>query len=221
MRDAENRAAIVTAAAEMARLGLNHGSAGNLSIRDGDAALITPSGVGASELRPEMIARMPLAAKDGAYDGPLPPSSEWRFHLDIYRARPDVDAVAHMHSPYATALATMRRDIPAVHYMIAAFGGPTVPCVGYASYGTAELSRLVVAGLKNRDGVLLANHGAIVVAETMRKALWRAVELEALAQVYYLASLAGEPVVLPDDEIMRTVERFKSYGPREGNTKSV
>ncbi|MGE5388513.1 MAG: class II aldolase/adducin family protein, partial [Hyphomicrobiales bacterium] len=150
----------------------------------------------------------------GAYEGPLPPSSEWRFHLDVYRARPDVAAVAHMHSAYATTLAALRRAIPAVHYMIAAFGGPTVPCVGYAPYGTAELSRLVVEGLRERDGVLLANHGALVVGGDMRKALWRAVELEALAQVYYLGSLAGEPVILPDDEIFRTVERFKSYGPR-------
>ena len=103
------------------------------------------------------------ASETGAFEGPLPPSSEWRFHLDVYRARPDVNAVVHMHSTYATTLATLRRHIPAVHYMIAAFGGPTVPCVGYASYGTPELSRLVVEGLKDRDGVLLANHGAIVV----------------------------------------------------------
>lgn len=215
MDDQEKRAAIVAAAREMDRLGLNHGSAGNLSMRDGDHALVTPSGVGAGELRPELVARMKLSSNDGAYDGPLPPTSEWRFHLDVYRARPEVNAIAHMHSPYATTLSTMRRAIPAVHYMIAAFGGPSVPCVGYASFGTAELSRLVVAGLKDRDGVLLANHGAIVAGETMRKALWRAIELEALARVYYLSSLAGEPVVLPDDEIARTVERFRNYGPRE------
>ncbi len=162
-----------------------------------------------------MVALMPLADETGAFEGPLPPSSEWRFHLDVYRARPDVNAVVHMHSTYATTLATLRRPIPAVHYMIAAFGGPSVPCVGYASYGTPELSRLVVEGLKDRDGVLLANHGAIVVGADMRRALWRAVELEALAQVYYLGSMAGAPVVLPDDEIWRTVERFRSYGPRD------
>lgn len=215
MTEDDKRAAIVAAAQELERLGLNHGSAGNLSLRDGDAALVTPSGVASSDLLPEMLARMPLVDGDGAYAGPLPPSSEWRFHLDIYLARPDVNAVVHMHSTYATTLATLRREIPAVHYMIAAFGGPTVRCVGYASYGTAELSRLVVEGLRDRDGVLLANHGAIVTAGDMRKALWRAVELEALAQVFYLASLAGAPVVLPDDEIYRTVERFRNYGPRE------
>ncbi len=214
MTESEGRAQIVAGALELERLGLNHGSAGNLSIRVGEAALVTPSGVPPRELRAEMIARMPLSDATGAYEGPLPPSSEWRFHLDIYRARPDAAAVVHMHSTYATTLATLRRSIPAVHYMIAAFGGPSVPCVGYAPYGTAELSRLVVEGLRDRDAVLLANHGAIVIGPDMRKALWRAVELEALAQVYYLGFLAGQPAILPDDEIFRTVERFKSYGPR-------
>ena len=217
MNERDARTAIVDAAQEMERLGLNHGSAGNLSLRVGDAALVTPSGVPGRELSPELIARM-LLDGEGVFEGPLPPSSEWRFHLDIYRARPDVNAVAHMHSPYATTIATLRRDIPAVHYMIAAFGGPTVRCVGYAPYGTAELSRLVVAGLADRDGVLLANHGAIVTGANMRRTLWRAVELEALAQVFYLGALAGEPVVLSDEEIMRTVERFKTYGTRETTT---
>jgi len=215
MNEAEARAAIVAGALELERLGLNHGSAGNLSLRLGDSALVTPSGVPARELAPEQVARMRVGDETGAYEGPLPPSSEWRFHLDVYAARPDVNAVVHMHSTYATTLATLRREIPAVHYMIAAFGGPTVPCVGYASYGTPELSALVVAGLKDRDAVLLANHGAIVVGADMRRAMWRAVELEALAQVYYLGAMAGEPVLLPDDEIWRTVERFKSYGPRK------
>jgi L-fuculose-phosphate aldolase len=208
------RAAIVAGALELERLGLNHGSAGNLSLRLGESALVTPSGVPARELAPEMIAQMRVGDASGAFEGPLPPSSEWRFHLDILAARPDVNAVVHMHSTYATTLAALRREIPAVHYMIAAFGGPTVPCVGYASYGTAALSALVVEGLKDRDGVLLANHGAIVTGPDMRKALWRAVELEALAQVFYLALAAGKPIILPDDEIWRTVERFKSYGPR-------
>ncbi|MFO1123983.1 MAG: class II aldolase/adducin family protein [Methylocystis sp.] len=214
MNECDARAAIVDAAQELERLGLNHGSAGNLSLRVGDVAFVTPSGVPSRELSPASIARMPLTG-EGDFEGPLPPSSEWRFHLDIYNARPDVNAVVHMHSPYATTIATLRREIPAVHYMIAAFGGPTVRCVDYAPYGTAELSQLVVAGLKDRDGVLLANHGAIVSGVDMRRTLWRAVELEALAQVFYLGALSGEPVVLSDDEIMRTVERFKCYGTRE------
>jgi len=212
------RAALAAAAQELARLGLNHGATGNLSARCGAAALVTPSGLPAAALTPESIARMPLAGDglvEGAWEGPLPPSSEWRFHLDILRARPDANAVVHTHSPYATTLAAMRRDIPAVHYMIAAFGGPTVRCVDYAPYGTPELSRLALAGLEGRTGVLLANHGAIVIGADLRRALWRAIELEDLARLFYLSLVAGGAVILDDDEIMRTVARFEHYGPRD------
>jgi L-fuculose-phosphate aldolase len=216
MTQTDKRAAIVAAAQELDRLRLNQGSAGNISLRDGDAILITPSGVPSNLLRAQDIASMALDGPDGAYEGPLPPSSEWRFHRDIQRARKDVNAIVHTHSPYATTLATLRRDIPAVHYMIAAFGGPVVRCTDYAPYGTAELSALAVAGLGEGHGVLLGNHGAIVTAGDLSKALWRAVELEQLARVSYLAALAGAPVILPDDEILRTVERFRNYGPKEG-----
>jgi L-fuculose-phosphate aldolase len=215
MSSNDKRSAIVAAAQELERLGLNQGSAGNISLRDGDSLLITPSGVPSSRLRGEDIARMALDSPEGAYEGPLPPSSEWRFHRDILCARKDVGAIVHMHSPYATTLAILRRDIPAAHYMIAAFGGPSIRCTDYAPYGTAELSALAVAGLGDGHGVLLGNHGAIVTAGDLDKALWRAGELEQLAKVFYLASLAGAPVILPDDEIMRTVERFKNYGPKE------
>lgn len=215
MDEDEVRATVVAAARELDRLGLNHGSAGNVSLRLGDALFITPSGAPADALRPEMIACMPLAGADGAYEGPLPPSSEWRFHRDILRARPATNAVVHTHSPFATTLAALRREIPAVHYMIAAFGGPTVRCVDYAPYGTAALSALAVEGLCDREAVLLANHGAIAIGADMRRAVWRAVELEALARIYWQATLVGAPVVLSDDEIMRTVERFRGYGPGE------
>ena len=156
--------------------------------------LITPSGVPNNLLRAQDIAAMALSGSDGACD-PLPPSSEWRFHRDIQRARKDVNAIVHTHSPYATTLASLRRDIPAVHYMIAAFGGSVVRCTDYAPYGTAELSKLAVAGLGEGHGVLLGNHGAIVTAGDLGKALWRAVELEQLARLYYLALLAGAPVI--------------------------
>ena len=209
----DKRVAIVSAAQEMDRQGLNHGSTGNLSIRHAEMMLITPSGVESHKLKPELIALMPLDNYTGSFEGPLPPSSEWRFHLDILRIRRDVNAIAHMHSTYATTLAVLNKDIPAVHYMIAAFGGPTVRCVDYAPYGTSELSQLVLDGLNNRDGVLLANHGAIVTGPNMQRALWRALELENLARIYYQAILVGEPIILSDAEIYQTVERFKNYGP--------
>jgi len=221
MDETEGRATVVAAARELDRLGLNHGSAGNVSLRLGDAMLITPSGASVDELAPEMIARMPLNGPDGAWEGPLAPSSEWRFHLDILRARPETGAVAHTHAPFATTLAALRREIPAVHYMIAAFGGPNVRCVDYAPYGTAALSDLAVEGLRDREAVLLANHGAITIGADMRRAVWRALELEALARIYWQSTLMGAPVILPDDEIMRTVERFRSYGPRPPEPSSV
>ncbi|MBI1869266.1 MAG: class II aldolase/adducin family protein [Methylocystis sp.] len=208
------REAIVAAGRDMNRLGINHGTCGNISARDGETMLITPSGIPYDDAQPEMIARMPLEGAAGAFEGPLPPSSEWRFHLDILRARNDVNAVVHAHSIYATTLSALRRDIPAVHYMIAIFGVNTIRCADYASFGTAELSERAVASLGQGHGVLLANHGMIVTGATLAQAMWRAVELEALAKTYYLASLAGPPVVLSDDEIARTIERFGSYGLR-------
>jgi len=208
----ESRAAIVAAMRELERTGLNQGTSGNISLRDGEAMLITPSGVPAQDLQPEIIARMSLSDRSGAFTGPSPPSSEWRFHFAILRARPDVNAVVHMHSTYATTLSVLRRDIPAVHYMIAVFGCSKIRCTEYAPFGTDRLSELAIEGLGSNDGVLLGNHGAIVTGADLAKAMWRAVELESLAKVYYLAQNAGEPVVLPEKEIEVTVERFKTYG---------
>ena len=207
------RRALIEKALEMNALGINQGTSGNLSARVDDAMLITPTATPYDRLKPRMIARM---KRDGgeASTGPLKPSSEWRFHRDIYRARADASAVVHTHSTYATALSMLRRDIPAVHYMIAAFGGPDVRCTDYAPYGTQELSDLVVEGLRERNGVLLGNHGMIVIGEDLDRAMWRAVELETLAKQFWLATLAGKPVVLADAEIMRTVERFRGYGAK-------
>ncbi len=212
MKEKDLRAAIVAQCRAMNAAGLNQGTAGNISARIGDAMLITPSAIPYDMMRPAMVARMPLGGEYGAWSGPHPPSTEWRFHLDIMRARPDVGAIVHCHPVYATALSMLHKPIPAAHYMIAAFGGPTVRCTGYAPYGTKQLSDLAVAGLEARNGVLLGNHGMIAVGETLTQAMWRATELETLAKMYHLALAVGEPVVLSDDEIMRTVERFKTYG---------
>jgi len=212
MNEKELRADIVAQCRAMNAAGLNQGTSGNISARFGEAMLITPSAIPYDAMRPAMIARMPIEGDYGAWSGPHPPSTEWRFHLDILRARPDVGAIVHCHAVNATALSMLRKPIPAAHYMIAAFGGPTVRCTGYAPYGTKELSELAVAGLEARNGVLLGNHGMIVVGETLTQAMWRATELETLARMYILALTIGDPVILADDEIMRTVERFKTYG---------
>ncbi len=212
MNEKHLRAAIVAQCRAMNAAGLNQGSAGNISARIGEAMLITPTAIPYDAMRPDMLARLPLCGEYGAWSGTHKPSSEWRFHLDILRARPDVGAIVHCHAVYATALAMLHKPIPAAHYMIAVFGGPNVRCTGYAPYGTKELSDLAVAGLEARNGVLLGNHGMIAVGETLAQAMWRANELETLAKMYYLALAVGEPVVLSDEEIMRTVERFKTYG---------
>jgi L-fuculose-phosphate aldolase len=209
------REAIVAACRAMNAKHFNQGAAGNISARLGDAMLITPSGVDYDELTPEMIVAMALDAEAPARDEKtgLKASSEWRFHRDILRARADLGAVVHAHAPYATVLSMLRRPIPASHYMIAAFGGARIECTDYAPFGTEELSVLAVAGLGPRNGVLLGSHGMIAVGPDLKRALWLAGELETLAQLHYLASLAGGPVLLPENEVLSLVERFASYGP--------
>ena len=212
MREKDLRVAIIAQCRAMNALGLNQGTAGNISARLDGAMLITPSAIPYHQMRPEMLATMPLGGEYGAWSGRYKPSTEWRFHLDIMRARDDIGAIVHCHATYATALAMLHKPIPAAHYMIALFGGPSVRCTAYAPYGTKELSDLAVAGLEGRQGVLLGNHGMIATGATLDEAMWRASELETLARMYYLALAAGRPVILSDDEVMRTVERFKSYG---------
>jgi L-fuculose-phosphate aldolase len=212
--EAELRQAIVAACREMNACGINQGTSGNISVRDGGTMLITPTGLPYDKMQPEHIAAMPIEGEYGAWTGPLAPSSEWRFHLDIMRARPEVNAIVHAHPTYATTLAMARKEIPACHYMIAAAGGPSIRCSDYATYGTKELSDAALVALQGRTCCLLANHGMIATGSDLGRAMWLAVELETIARQYYLSLCIGGPVLLPDDEIERVKERFKSYGPR-------
>lgn len=210
--------AIVAAARALEAAGLNRGASGNVSVREGDAMLITPSGVAAADLVPDMIVRMPLsggaAEAQSPHRPPLRPSSEWRFHRDLYRARPEFGAVVHTHAPFATILAIARRPIPAVHYMIAAFGGPDIRCSGYALFGTEALSQQVVAAMDGRNGCLMANHGMLTAGPTLDRALWLAQELETLAHQHYHAALLGGGHVLSDAEVAEAAAAFADYGPR-------
>ena len=208
------RRAVVEACRWMNASGLNQGTSGNISIRDGARMLITPSGLPYDQMNAEDLVPMPLEGDYGAYEGELVPSSEWRFHLDILRAKPEVGAVVHTHSTYATTLAIAGREIPACHYMIAAAGGPSIRCAPYATYGTPELSLNALAALDGRACCLLANHGMIATGPTLEKAMWLAVELETIARQYYLSLAIGEPNLLSDAEIGHVIEKFKSYGPR-------
>jgi L-fuculose-phosphate aldolase len=203
------RQAIVSACRAMAGLGLNQGTSGNISVRFRDGLLITPSGRPYDTMEPPDIV---LLDRDGRFDHPLKPSSEWRFHRDILLARPEIGAIVHAHPIHATAFAICRREIPAVHYMIAAAGGPTIRCGGYADYGTKALSRIAVEALEDRLACLLANHGLIACGPDLERALWLAVEVETLCRQYAVALQVGAPVILSDAEIGRIVEKFKGYG---------
>lgn len=209
------RQAIIDKCRWMNATGLNQGTSGNISARRGDRMLITPSAVPYDEMEPEMIAAMPLDGEAGAWEGPLKPSTEWRFHLDIQRARPDVGAVVHTHSTHATALAIARKPIPPCHYMIAAFGGADIRCSDYARFGAEALSRTALEALEGRNACLLANHGAIAVGPTLDRAMWLAVELETLAKQYCLALTIGGPRLLSEAQIAETAAAFGEYGRRD------
>lgn len=214
MPHASQRVALIEAARSMAGLGINQGAAGNISLRAGGKMLITPSAIPYDDITPEMIAAMPIDDNYGAWEGPKRPSSEWRFHLDILRARPEIGAIVHTHAPHATAIAMTRRDIPPCHYMITRFGGGTVRCAPYALFGTAELSALALEALRDRTACLLANHGMIATGPTLDAALAAAVELEALAKQYILSVAIGGPVLLTGEEIAAAIEQFATqYRP--------
>lgn len=205
------RQEIIEACREMNATGINQGTAGNISVRQPGGFLVTPSGIPYNSLVPEDIVFMRM---DGTYEHPLVASSEWRFHRDILAARPEVNAVVHAHPIHATAFAICGMDIPAVHYMIAVAGGPTIRCAPYASYGTPELSALALAALEGRTCALLANHGMIATGFDLADAMWRAIEVEAVCRQYAVALRIGMPHVLADEEIAKTVEKFKDYGLR-------
>jgi L-fuculose-phosphate aldolase len=203
------RQSIIDACREMNRLGINQGTSGNISLRHDDGMLITPTSVSYDIMQAEQIVFMKL---DGAPEAGQRPSSEWRFHRDILKARADVNAVVHAHPPYATILAIMGREIPAIHYMIACAGGETIRCAPYATFGTAELSRHAVAALEGRSACLLAHHGMIVVGSSLAKAMWLAVEVETLARQYHGALQIGTPPLLSKDEIENVRARMAGYG---------
>jgi len=207
------RADIIEKARWMNSSGLNQGTSGNISVRHGDRMLITPTSVPYESMKPAMIVSMPLEGEYGSYEGPVPPSTEWRFHFDIMRDRPDVGAIVHTHSTYATILSIARKPIPACHYMVAAFGSIDVRVADYATYGTKELADNALKALKDRNGCLLANHGMIALGRSLDQAMWRAVELETIAKQYYHSLLLpGGPVILPKSAIDETLKAFGTYG---------
>lgn len=196
------------AAGDLFDRGLNTGTAGNVSVRYADWYLITPSGIRYDALTPAQIVEMDLR---GGTEGRMRPSSEWRFHRDIYAARPEVGAVVHTHPPFGTALAALRRDLPAFHYMVAIAGGSDIRCAPYATFGTQQLSDNVMRALEDRTACLLANHGMVAIGQTLEEAAQLAVEVEMLCRMYLTALGVGEPSILGDEEMQEVLRRFEDY----------
>ena len=211
------RSALIEHAQRMAPAQLNRGSAGNLSVRAVHAGqsgyLITPTGMTYADLTPDDLVFIGL---DGSAHGQRKPSSEWRFHHDVYASRPEAGAILHAHSPFAVTLACLRREIPPFHYMIARFGGDTLRCADYASFGTQALSDAAIVALKDRSGCLLANHGMLVFGKNLAQALSLGVELETLCEQYWRACQLGAPIILDQEEMTRILGKFAHYGQQEG-----
>ncbi len=212
------REALVAACHESVAKRLIRGSAGNLSVRAGEGFLITPTGYGADRVTAEDLVWMPLAT-EGEGEGRLLPSSEWRFHRDLYRARGDCNAVVHAHSPHAVTLACLRREIPPFHYMIAVAGGTTIRCARYATFGTQALSDAVLEAMADRRACLMANHGLVAIGPTPARALAIALEVEDLCGQYWRARQLGEPVLLTEAEMAEVIEKFRTYGQQSSGTE--
>jgi L-fuculose-phosphate aldolase len=189
--------------------GLNRGTSGNASVRVAEGFLVTPSGMEVDAMTPH---DMVLMDKHGDFHGERQPSSEWRFHHDILRARPEIGAVIHTHSMFATTMACLQRDIPPFHYMIALTGADTIRCAPYALFGSQALSDGAVAALQGSKACLLANHGMIVLGEDLERAYAVAVEVETLCEQYWRALQIGEPHLLSAQEMQEVFQQFKGYG---------
>lgn len=206
------RRALIDAARRLAASGLNVNASGNLSVRTGGGIVVTPSGIPPAAMGPDDCVLLDDTGRPAAADGPVP-TSEWRLHVEIYRRRPDVSAIVHTHSPEATAAATLGRPLPAVHYVVARFGGGALACAPYATYGSAELAAGVADTLgDDRAACLMANHGAIALGTDLCAASSLALDVEWFCGVYRRALALGAPRVLDDTEIRRVSEAFRSYG---------
>ncbi len=209
MTEPELKAAVLATARAMNAERLNRGAAGNVSVRHGDGFLVTPTGMAYDACEPDDIVFVGL---DGKPQGRRKPSSEWRFHRDIYAARTEAGAIVHAHAPFAVSLACMGCAIPPFHYMVARFGGTDVRCADYATFGSQALSDVVVAALRERSACLMAHHGMVVFGRDLGQALALAVELEALCEQYWRVLQIGGPRLLPDDEMAKVLSAFADYG---------
>jgi L-fuculose-phosphate aldolase len=219
MTDKELRDALIAGYRELVQRGLAVGTSGNVSVRrDEQSFFVSPTGMSCDTLEPDDI---PLMDIDGCWFGRRRPSSEWRFHRDIFRSRHEVAAIVHTHSPKATSLACTGRGIPAFHYMVAAAGGPDIRCAPYHTFGTQDLSDAAVAALEGRKACLLANHGVIAVGADLPAALALAGEVENLAAQYCMALALGKVRILDEAEMSRVLEKFRIYGKQDATDSGL
>lgn len=207
----EEREAIVNYGRKLITSHLTTGSGGNLSLfnRAENLLAIKPSGVDYFEMRPEDVV---VLTPDGrVVEGVKKPSSEVNFHLALFQHRPEVNAVVHTHSVYATTIACLNWELPAVHYLVA-YSGDKVPLAAYATFGTKELADNILQAIGSYNACLLANHGLVALGRDLPTAFAVAEEIELVAQIYYQARCIGQPVLLPEDEMKRVGEKFKTYG---------
>lgn len=207
--ESRGRSAVVDALRVLDERGLNVGTSGNVSVRHGSGSLVSPSALPPHEV--DAAAVVALDA-DGTPIGPGIPTTEWRIHRDLYARFPDAQAIVHVHSTYAVALACLREDLPSFHYMVGKAGGDVIRCATYATYGTQALSDNVIEALGDRRACLMANHGMIAYAETMPKALALTTEVENLCRQYLIARAAGSPVLLSAEQMLDARTRFARYG---------
>ena len=209
----EQRQSLCEVLHALSRSGLSPGSTGNASLRVEGGMLISPTGLPCSDIDTTQL----VFVKDNGDvpAGQLRPSSEWHMHLAIYRSTDKAGGIVHCHSRYATTLASLRKAIPAYHYMIAVAGGDNIPCADYATFGTEALASNILIALENRKACLMANHGQIAYDSTAHKALSLAIQLEDLAAGYYQALTLGEPYILSDREMTEVLEKFHTYGRQD------
>ncbi len=210
--EADARRRIVETMRAMLARGLNRGTTGNVSMRFGEGLLITPSGVVPEKLVTESIVF--LDSNGTPRDDALRPSSEWRMHARILALRPDIGAVVHCHSRYATIIACAGRTIPPMHYMVGVSGKPSVPLAPYATFGSAELAEHAVETLAGGYACLLANHGQICVAPRLERALAIAEEIEEQAAVYWGTLAIGGPNLLSEEQMGEIFQAFRQYGQK-------
>jgi L-fuculose-phosphate aldolase len=212
-REARLRVALLETARHLVEAGLNRGATGNVSVRlDTGFFLITPGGFDPFDMTPDTMVKVSFA---GEFAGELAPSSEWQMHCDILMNRPEVNAVVHTHSTFASTLGCLNREILPFHYMVAIAGGNTIRCASYALFGSKALSDNVLVALKDRYACLLSHHGMIAIGADLKQAASVALEVEALCEQYWRVLQAGTPILLSDVQMAEVLDKFKTYGQKK------